>query len=213
MARFQQRDYHPDDTKKHVLTTEDVLFLAELQKELNTQPNMGNADPVFWAIAQDQEYPTSEDYSDGCVVIDAEDDNGVVARDLDGFAAFLDNNEIDEVTGCTVFKDSCAIKFADGEKASAYGLADMVEELRDHGIERFEIRYIRIGHEVVKDTLFLTHKDCEDHLARYDYNYKPDAHAYAMTAVRSPRFERLLKLLRTVDWGRLEVSGTPEEKA
>lgn len=206
MAQFQERIYHSDKTEKHTLTTGDVMFLAELQKELNTQPNMGNADPVFWAIAQDEEYPTAEDYADGCVVVDSED-GSTVAHDMAEFAAFLDNDEIDEVTGCTVFNNSCTIKFENGEKTSAYGLAEMIGELEDYGIGRFELRYYKKQHEVVKDTLFLTHKDCEDHLGSYGYNYKPDAHAFAMTAVRSPRYERLIRLIRTVDWGSLSVSG------
>lgn len=34
------------------MTKEDIEFLRDLQHELNTQPNDGNADPVFWGIIQ-----------------------------------------------------------------------------------------------------------------------------------------------------------------
>lgn len=210
MARFQERVYHPDATKKRVLTAADVLFLSELQKELNTQPNMGNADPLYWGIAQEKEYPTAEDFADATVVIDADGDT--VARSLEELAGYLDDGELDGIAGCTYFNGSCTVKFDDGTKAGAYSLQGVVEILEEAGIGGLELRYVLKETEVVKDEIFLTHKDCEKHLEDYGYNYKPDAHAYAMTAVRSPRYGRLLDLIRTVDWGKLAISGTPEEQ-
>lgn len=53
---------------------------------------------------------------------------------------------------------------------------------------------------IYPDSMFLTHKECENHLRKYGYNYSEDAHAYAMTAYRSPEVETLLNLLETVDW-------------
>lgn len=206
MARFQKREYHEDKTEKHVLTTEDVAFLSELQKELNTQPNMGNADPLYWGIAQIKETPTSADFSDKTVVVDADSD--VIARSLEQFAKYLDENDVEGVEKCTYFNGSCTVHFADGDSDGAYDLDGLVEALDGHGIEGFEIRYVLQETEVVRDEVFLTHKDCEEHLEAYGYNYKPDAHAYAMTAVRSPRYEKLLKIIRTVDWSKLRVSGT-----
>ena len=208
MARFQERIYHPDTTEKHVLTMADVLFLTELQKELNTQPNMGNADPLYWGIAQEKEYPTAEDFADATIVVDADGDT--VARSLEELAGYLDNGELDGVAGCTYFNQSCTVKFDDGTKAGAYSLQGVVEILDEAGIGGLEVRYVLKETEVVKDGIFLTHKDCERHLEDYGYNYGPDAHAYAMTAVRSPRYEKLLKLIRTVDWGRLQIAGTSE---
>lgn len=37
MPKFQKRDYHPDATEQHVLTTGDVLFLTELQLQKDTK--------------------------------------------------------------------------------------------------------------------------------------------------------------------------------
>lgn len=211
MAKFQERQYHPDKTEKHVLTTADVLFLTELQKELNTQPNMGNADPIYWGIAQSKESPTSEDFADTTVIVDADGD--IVARDLKTLAEYLDNQELDGVAGCTYFNQSCTIKFDGGTKEGAYSMDGVIEILKDHAIDGLEVRYVRQETEIVRDELFLTHKDCEAHLESYGYNYKDDAHAYAMTAVRSPRYEQLLKIIRTVDWSKLQISGTPGEQA
>ena len=206
MAQFQKREYHPDTTGKHVLTAEDVLFLHELQKELNTQPNMGNADPLYWGIAQMKETPTSEDYADATVAMDGSRD--IVARSLEGFAKYLDENDVDGIERCTYFNGSCTVHFTDGESEGAYSIDGLVDILKEHGIEEFDAGYVKQEQEIVRDEIFLTHKDCEDHLEAYGYNYRPEAHAYAMTAVRSPRYERLLKLIRTVDWSRLQVSGT-----
>lgn len=205
MPIFQERKYHADTTKKRPLTAGDVMFLAELQKELNTQPNMGNADPLYWGIAQSTSHPTSEDFSDHSVIVGQDSD--IVARDLEQFCDYLDSNDIDGIKECHYFKGSCKIVFDDGDEDDAYSLEDAIQALDSHDIDGFEIRYVRIETEVVNDELFLTHKDCEEHLEAYGYNYQPDAHAYAMTAVRSPRYEKLLKLIRTVDWSRLQISG------
>lgn len=208
MAKFQTREYHPDVTEKHVLTTEDVLFLAELQKELNTQPNMGNADPLYWGIAQTKETPTSSDFASGTVVVDS--DGSVVARSLEQFAGYLNENDVPGVEKCTYFNKSCTIHFTDGESEGAYDIDGLVEILKAYDVEGFETRYVLEETEIVRDEIFLTHKDCEEHLKSYGYNYRPEARAYAMTAIRSPRYERLLKLIRTVDWTKLQVSGTTE---
>lgn len=51
---------------------------------------------------------------------------------------------------------------------------------------------------IYPNIMFLTHKECENHLRKYGYNYSEDAHAYAMTAYRSPEVETLLNILETV---------------
>lgn len=48
------------------LSKEDIEFLQELQLELRTQPNDGNADPVFWAVGENfREYGYATAYADG----------------------------------------------------------------------------------------------------------------------------------------------------
>ena len=39
--------YHEDETQKRNLTQEDIRFLLELQKEMNTQDTTGTADPRY----------------------------------------------------------------------------------------------------------------------------------------------------------------------
>ena len=206
MAKFQERVYHDDATEKHILTVEDILFLTELQKELNTQPNMGNADPLYWGIAQTRETPASPDYAD--TVAAANTDGAIVARDLKELAEYLDESNIDGVSGCQYFNKSCTIKFSDGDTVSAYSVSDLIEILHNAGITNLTAQPMSRGTQIVTDALFITHKDCEEHLEQYGYNYEQDAHAYAMTAIRSPRYEKLIRILRTVDWSKLTISGT-----
>ena len=53
MAKFWNNlKYHEDTVKKEKLTREDVIFLKNLQKELNTEDTVGTASPRFWVIKQ-----------------------------------------------------------------------------------------------------------------------------------------------------------------
>ena len=78
--------------------------------------------------------------------------------------------------------------------------SEVVEALHEAGLTQYEVRYIEHRHHVYQDTLFLTHKEAEDHLRKFGYNYDPTAHAFAMTAHRSPEIEKLLQILQQVDW-------------
>ncbi len=210
MPKFQETHPRPDTVTKKPLTAADLMFLSELQKILNTQDTMGNADPRFWVIAQTEERPCPESCADRTVVVD--EDGDTVAHDLKSFAEWLDANNAEGVAGCTYFNKSVKIKFEDGHSDGAFSLEDAVELVKENGEPGLEIAYVQDEHKVVQDTLFLTHQDCEAHLETYGYNYKPDAHAYAMTAIRSPRFERLLKIIQETDWGAFEataVKGSP----
>lgn len=204
MAQFQKREYHPDETKKRAITKDDIAFLKSLQTELNTQPNMGNADPVYWGIMETFEQPTSEDYADSTVLVDESGD--IIARDLKDAVRYLNDpmdGDMDEITHCVMQdEDTCVIQYQHSPEERCQSLADVIESLDSSLGDTFGLRlgYLRETHEIRKDALFLTHKDCEDHLKAYGYNYKQDAHAYAMTAVRCPRYEKLLRILRETDW-------------
>lgn len=43
------------------LSQDDAQFLRDLQHELLTQPNDGNADPVYWGVIETREEPAPED--------------------------------------------------------------------------------------------------------------------------------------------------------
>jgi hypothetical protein len=56
---------HPDTTDKHNINKSEIDFLIDLQKELNTQTDDGNAQPVYWGIIDTKRiYNVSDDTDD-----------------------------------------------------------------------------------------------------------------------------------------------------
>lgn len=48
MAKYWEHlKYHPDEVEKHKITQEEIKFLKDLQHEMNTQDNVGQADPRY----------------------------------------------------------------------------------------------------------------------------------------------------------------------
>lgn len=186
MAVFQKTVRRTDDIKKRPLSADDVEFLAGLQKELNTQDTMCQRDPRFWVIKQTVTVPAPLDDAEEIIAVDNESgDEYHTVQDVADFVACLqdDGTDADAVLACHDMASAVD---------AANGTPGLEGRLRTAGVEHRSV--------IVPDTFFLTHKDCEDHLRKYGYNYKPDAHAFAMTAGRSPSYETLLGLLQTVDW-------------
>jgi len=51
MARYWEHlKYHDDNIPKRPITTEEIQFLIELQREMNTQDHVSQADPRYWVI-------------------------------------------------------------------------------------------------------------------------------------------------------------------
>lgn len=212
MAQFQIA--HPkenDTTPKHQITTQDIEFLTTLQYELNTQNNMGQADPKFWVIKGSKpvisEYnPYSDEEPDYYEVVDTEHYE-TIATDHKSMAEYINNNapelkaEYDE--------NSISINDPDNEYERLVYLDYYTEELLNivsaYTYTEYEISCVTNEPYIYPNTLFLTHKACEEHLRKYSYNYSDDAHAYAMTADRSPEYEQLLKLIKTIDWNNLKT--------
>lgn len=194
MAVFQKTARRTDDGSRRPLTAKDVGFLAALQKELREQDSMCQAAPRFWAIAQTENFPAPLDDADGVIAVDNESGYEYhTIRDVADFVACMQDNGVDvtAVLNCRRMAEA----------------VDAVNETP--GLEnRLRAVGVRYRTVVVKDTFFLTHAACEDHLRKYAYNYKPDAHAFAMTATRSPEFEQLMEILEHADWTALRPSGT-----
>lgn len=215
MAIFQKAVPRPDTTPRRPITRDDITFLTELQTELNTQDTMGNRDPRYWVIRQKDEAPAPDDACDRVIAVDT--DGNTIAYELDEFIEYL-LGHLGESFTATKPEDKNYWSIAvtdDGESLTdeyAWSIKDVVDLLHQAGNEDYRAVAI-IEHDVtVPDTLFLTHRACEDHLKRYGYNYRANAHAYAMTAVRSPQFERLLTLLQTVDWRAVQAALPTQEK-
>lgn len=151
-----------------MIDKEDLEFLQQLSKELNTQPNDGNADPVFWVVAQYQMEPCWEDVADDTFFYCSE----INSSFFETFEEF--KKEYEEYSGETF----------DWEDIS-----DVPDDLV------VEIPVKRV-HTIVPDTMFLTKEDAKKHIELNSHHYNNTAHTYAMTAWRSPTVDRLIKILK-----------------
>jgi hypothetical protein len=52
--------------------------------------------------------------------------------------------------------------------------------------------------------MFLTKRECKEHIERNHYHYNDTVHTYAMTAWRSPQVEKLIKILQTENFGEVK---------
>lgn len=216
MARFQETHDRQEDTiQKHGITAADVEFIKDLQRILNTQDSMGQADPKFWVIKGSRYYET--DYNP---YSDVEPDHyelyivctgDVIATTHEELAAAI--NEKAPFLKATA-ENGHYVRFVNFEEdagetepyvtfVGSIANEDLIAMLDDIFEMNVDVRAIERTDCVYPDTFFLTHEDCDEHLRRYGHNYSDDAHAYAMTAQRSPRYERLLEIIRTVDWSGL----------
>lgn len=214
MAKYHKcLKYHDDETEKHEITEEERAFLKELQKEINTQDHVSQADPRFWVIKGTERLYNVDD-ADGYELYDKEDCESV-ASDIPGICEYIKNNLLDEINKESgleftleikegVFeRDSILVTWNDDGEIETEELEDMDEIntwLEERGCDEYDVISYKIIPRIYENVMFLTQIDAENHLKSNDYHYSDDAHTYAMTAWRSPRVEKLVNILQTVDW-------------
>lgn len=225
MARYHKHlQYHEDMTDKHPLTMEEIQFLMELQKEMNTQDHVSQADPRFWVIkGTEKEYGIESGYEDGADLTDAEG-CCVVATDMESAVEYIRDNLLDEINEADGIQRSIELTpglyhpsiqiswFNDDidDYEEFDNMEKIAEWLNDNGYD-FRVSNYRIVSKVYPDTMFLTQKAAENHLKANYYHYSEDAHTYAMTSWRNRETEMLWKILQQVDWelllSNLKLSG------
>ncbi|EQC0675844.1 hypothetical protein ACY2DU_000577 [Listeria innocua] len=157
---------------------EDITFLNELQQELNTQSNCGNASPVFWVIRQYEKQITDSDFGEETLYIHSDGDYFEFEK-LDELLEFLSGgSEFDEVKDCETLDDAFDILY----------------------FRRFSATEVAV---VKQDTFFITHKEALEHIKKNRRHYNSTVHTYAMTAWRSPVVEKLWEILREADFNKL----------
>ena len=195
MAKLWELKYHEDTTEKHQITAEEIQFLKDLQKEMNTQDHVGQADPRYWTIkTYDKEYGKEMDDNDGICVCYESDCDTI----WEGEVNFWNIDETVEAILQAIDKQGIELNEEEVEYIkNSYDESSLIEALEDADFEIMKWR--------TKSTctgMFLTHKAAQEHLQRNDYHYSDDAHTYAMTAWRSSE-EMLWKILQTVDFDKL----------
>ena len=193
---------------KRSFTQDDLVFLKELQHELNSQPTLATADPRFWVI-RDYEYREATDGDDIEAVELFEDGEGEIIS-------------LGEAVS-RAYKDELDLG---GEDHAKEWLEDNWLNLDENGC--IQARYTNMGISIAKgvvkeyaennalgcvfltrlwaivpDTMFLTLREAEEHLKANYYHYTTEAHTYCMHAWCSPDVAQLIKLLHTVDFDEL----------
>lgn len=207
MAKYWENlKYHEDTVVKEKLSNDDIKFLKELQKELNTEDNVGTASPRYWVIRQPERiYHLEEDEADYYVFIDECDKYELTLEDLKDKLEFLCDDNLksvevkdgvltfeyfdewlEEVEKYKVDYDNC---YTDGR--------DKILELLESDVS---VVYYKEVDETVDNCMFLTQIDAENHLRANDYHYHEKARTYCMCGWRSPRFERLINILSRTDF-------------
>lgn len=207
MAIFWEHlKYHEDTTEKRALTEEDRDFLVRLQRELNTQDTCGNAEPRYWGIrGTEQIYGMEEGYGDEYDLYDNAACSIAASSMTDAVKIVREfvNDMDDECDWMVEACDGCinVVTYEDGEE-TLYDLKDVKEWLNEHGGD-YSISGRKEFGKIYEDAMFLTQKAAEEHLRKNAHHYADDARTYAMTSWRSPEYERVIEILRHIDWERI----------
>ena len=207
MAKYWENlKYHEDAVVKEKLSNDDIKFLKELQKELNTEDNAGTASPRYWVIRQPERiYNLDEDEANYYMFIDEYDHQEL---SLDDLKVMLEDTDDDNLKSVEVKDGVLTFEYFDKylEKIETYDIDfnNLYTDGRDKILEllEFEVRVIYYSEldVTVDNCMFLTQIDAENHLRANDYHYHEEARTYCMHGWRNPRFERLIKILSKTDF-------------
>lgn len=209
MAKYWENlKYHEDTVVKEKLSNDDIKFLKELQKELNTEDNVGTASPRYWVIRQPERiYHVDRDEADYYVFLD-DDYQELTLEELKNYLedVYDDNlKSVDIKDGVLTFEyldefseeiEKYTIDFYNSSLESSYSVDKVLELLE---LEVNVVYYKEID-ATVDNCMFLTQIDAENHLRANDYHYHEKARTYCMCGWRSPRFERLINILSKTDF-------------
>ena len=209
MAKYWENlKYHEDTVVKEKLSNDDIKFLKELQKELNTEDNVGTASPRYWVIRQPERiYHVDRDEADYYVFLD-DDYQELTLEELKNYLedVYDDNlKSVDIKDGVLTFEyldefseeiEKYTIDFYNSSLESNYSVDKVLELLE---LEVNVVYYKEID-ATVDNCMFLTQIDAENHLRANDYHYHEKARTYCMCGWRSPRFERLINILSKTDF-------------
>ena len=209
MAKYWENlKYHEDTVVKEKLSNDDIKFLKELQKELNTEDNVRTASPRYWVIRQPERiYHVDRDEADYYVFLD-DDYQELTLEELKNYLedVYDDNlKSVDIKDGVLTFEyldefseeiEKYTIDFYNSSLESSYSV-DKVLELLELEVD---VVYYKEVDATVDNCMFLTQIDAENHLRANDYHYHEKARTYCMHGWRNPRFERLIKILSKTDF-------------
>ena len=207
MAKYWEHlKYHEDTVVKEKLSNDDIKFLKELQKEINTEYTGGTANPRYWVIRQPERiYHVDEDDADCFEYIDERDRHELTLEDLKDKLEFLcdDNLKSVEIKDGVLTFEYFEAWLEDVEEYKV-DYDNFNRDGRDKILELLEfdvsVVYYKEVDVTVDNCMFLTQIDAENHLRANDYHYHEKARTYCMCGWRNPRFERLINILSKTDF-------------
>lgn len=210
MAKYWENlKYHEDTVVKEKLSNDDIKFLKELQKEINTEDNGGTSNPRYWVIRQPERiYHVDKDDADYYVFVDEYDRDELTLEDLkDKLEDLRDDNlrSVKVKDGVLTFEyfeewfkelEKFEINYDNYDIHDREGI-DKVLELLEFDVSVVYYKEIDV---IVDNCMFLTQIDAENHLRTNDYHYHEKARTYCMHGWRNPRFKRLINILSKTDF-------------
>lgn len=165
---------------------EDIEFLKQLQQGLKAGNHFHQAEPRYWMILDYRKVVRPRGYGPDCIL----SDNGQFMEESE----FVDY--IDEVYG---LDEGDFI-----ELENCYGLEDVIDYLNDENITKDFKREDIVSYEEERfistfSGSFLTYEDALKHLEDNKHHYSNQAHPYALTAFRNPRYHKLLEIIKNLD--------------
>lgn len=175
-------------------------FLKKLQHEMLTQNTVGQADPRFWVVMQEVRDYGIEDNEDGVELFDTDYCETVCDGGLKEIYEWLQELDYDfDSIIYDKFLNDILVKFKGKSSFYISDIDDLISLLRVLGYKNYTAIKYRTRYEIVQNTMFLTLRECENHIKANGYHYtKPKP--YAMTAWRSPQVEMLYKILQETNW-------------
>ncbi len=167
-----------------VLTDAEYEFLKDLQYELRTQTNDGNADPVYWGVAEDCDVLAREGDGDPYLTTD----DGLITLQE---AVRLIESEVED-------DDGLEEKWFEINKTDADDVSYFIREVLKWDFH--EVVWLKKEMRISQETgAFLTKRACERYIKGNAYHHD-NPRTYAMTAWRNPEFEQFMDIFKEINF-------------
>lgn len=167
------------------ISDEDYEFLKDLQHELNTQTNDGNADPVYWGVRETRMEPAPEGCGEAVIYMG----DGALMT-IEEAVKYIDEN----------IRNHCEELQEEWKEVDKRWMDDVVTFVHDEmGFSECRVVWQDEKPFISQETgAFLTKRACSEYIEKFHYNHS-NPHTYAMTAYRNFELARLLKILKTME--------------
>lgn len=177
---------------------EDIQFLQNLQAKLNAADNNQEmndcqANPRFWVILESRLVPADEEHGGEPYILDGECAQPLTLEE------FVDTIDYDMKRARD--DDELLRSWDDTDKKSISSVLTFVKV--QLGWHDTQVTYLGELDAIAENTFFLTKEAAEKHIQLNRHHYR-NPRTYAMTAWRSPEFERFFNLFKQFDFTQLK---------